>query len=73
MLDAEVQVHCTNNGRVVIGHILQYRHQDFIQVALNTVKVSLIYNKQFDEYVGSMSGLEMIIKTNELPKWQEYK
>lgn len=73
MLDAEVLVRCTNNGRSVTGHILQYRHHESIQVALNTVKVTLIYNKQFDEYVGSMSGLEMIIKSNELPKWQDYK
>lgn len=72
MIDAEVMVFCTNNGRSVAGHILAFKEEKFIQLAINTVKVTLNYNKQFKEYVGSMSGLEMIVKETDLPKWRDY-
>ena len=72
MIDAEVMVFCTNNGRSVAGHILTFKEEKFIQLAINTVKVTLNYNKQFKEYVGSMSGLEMIVKETDLPKWRDY-
>lgn len=69
MFDSEVSVYCTNNDRSVIGHILNYKLEAYIQVAINTVRVTFKYNSQFKEYVGSMSGLEMIIKNEDLPKW----
>jgi hypothetical protein len=38
-----------------------------MDVAINTVKVKLNYNKQFKQYVGSMAGLEWIVKESDLP------
>jgi hypothetical protein len=71
MIDAEISVYCTNNGRSVIGHVLTFKEDKYIQIAINTVKVTLNYNTQFKEYVGSMSGLEMIVKNTDLPKWRD--
>jgi hypothetical protein len=41
----------------------------FLEVALNTVKLRMTYMN--NAYVGSMAGLEFVIKEDQLPK--EYK
>jgi len=67
-MSEEVQVHCTDKGRNVAGHILNYNPGVFLDVAINTVKVKLSYDSTFDQYVGSMAGLEWVVKQDDLPK-----
>jgi hypothetical protein len=68
---SKVKVFCTDKDRYVDADILNIREKQFVEVAMNTVKVRLNYNKT--EYVGSMAGLEFILKEGELPKeFKEY-
>jgi len=68
----EITVTCTDNGKSVIGYILEYRPKNHLEVSLNTVKIYLQYRK--GTYVGSMSGMEFTVEENLLPKeHQEYQ
>jgi hypothetical protein len=68
---SKVKVYCTDKDRYVEADILNIREKQFVEVALNTVKVRLSYNK--GEYVGSMAGLEFVLKEDQLPKnFKEY-
>lgn len=70
MIDSEITVLCTNNNRSVMGHILTFKEGKFIQLAINTVKVSLNYNPQSKEYRGIMGGLELTVQDSDLPRWR---
>jgi hypothetical protein len=68
---SKVKIYCTDKERFVDAHILNVREGQFVEVAMNTVKVRLNYNK--NDYVGSMAGLEFVLKEDQLPKnFQEY-
>ena len=68
----EITVTCTDNGKSVIGYILEYRPKNHLEVSLNTVKIYLQYRK--GTYVGSMSGMEFTVEESLLPKeHQEYQ
>lgn len=68
---SKVKVYCTDKDRFVDADILNVREGQFVEVAMNTVKVRLNYIKK--EYVGSMAGLEFILKEDQLPKdFREY-
>ena len=68
----EITVTCTDNGKSVIGYILEYRPKDHLEISLNTVKIYLQYRK--GTYVGSMSGMEFTVEESLLPKeHQEYQ
>jgi hypothetical protein len=68
---SKIKVYCTDKDRFVDADILNVREGQFIEVAMNTVKVRLNYVKK--EYVGSMAGLEFILKEGQLPKdFREY-
>ena len=69
MIDAKVKIHCTDNGKDVEAHVLNYKAKAFLEVALNTVKLRMTYMN--NAYVGSMAGLEFVIKEDQLPR--EYK
>ena len=67
----EITITCTDNGKSVIGYILDFRPKNHLEVSLNTVKIHLRY--QNGVYVGSMSGMEFTVKEVDLPKeHQEY-
>lgn len=69
---SKIKVYCTDKSRFVDADILNIQEGRFVEVAMNTVKVRLNYNK--NDYVGSMAGLEFIIKEDELPKeFKEYQ
>jgi len=51
----------------VDGFVLNHNPGVFLDVAINTVKVKLSYDEQFNQYVGSMAGLEWIVKGDQLP------
>ena len=68
----EITVTCTDNGKSVIGYILEYRPKEHLEISLNTVKIYLQYRK--GTYVGSMSGMEFTVEESLLPKeHQEYQ
>lgn len=72
MIDKELTLTCTDNGKKVTAHVLSFKEQAFIDVAVNTVRIKLIYNR--GTYAGSMGGYEFSIKESQLPdSHKEYK
>jgi hypothetical protein len=72
MIDKEITLVCTDNGKKVQAHVLSFKENAFIDVAVNTVKIKLIYNR--GTYAGSMGGYEFSIKESQLPTtYKEYK
>jgi hypothetical protein len=61
-----VDVTCTDNGKKVIGYILNYRVKDQLEISLNTVKIRLQYKSGI--FVGSMAGMEFIVQEDALPR-----
>ncbi len=66
---SKIKVFCTDKDKFVDADILNYKSKAFLEVALNTVKVRMSYMN--NAYVGSMAGLEFVIKEDQLPR--EYK
>ena len=66
---SKVKLYCTDKERYVDADILNHKPKAFLEVALNTVKLRMTYMN--NAYVGSMAGLEFILKESELPR--EYK
>lgn len=52
-----VEVICTDNGKKVIGYILNYRVKDQLEISLNTVKIRMQY--KLGIFVGSMAGMKI--------------
>jgi hypothetical protein len=71
MIDAKIKIHCTDNGKDVEAHILNYRPQAFLEVAFQTVKLRMIYKENTKVFFGSLMGREFTIKEDELPKEQK--
>ena len=72
MIDEELTLTCTDNGKRVQAHVLSFNDKKFIDVAVNTVRIKLIYNR--GTYAGSLGGYEFSIKESALPKqYTEYK
>jgi len=60
-----VEVTCTDNGKKVIGYILNYRAKDQLEISLNTVKIRMQYKSGI--FVGSMAGMEFVVQEEVLP------
>jgi hypothetical protein len=72
MIDAKVKVHCTDKDQYVDAHVLNYKPQKLLEVAVNTVKLSMFYKN--GSFIGKMAGLEFTIKEDTLPKeHKEYR
>ena len=65
MIDKELTLTCIDNGKKVQCHVLAFKEKTSIDVAVNTVRIKLIYNK--GTYAGSLGGYEFSIKENQLP------
>ena len=61
-----VEVICTDNGKKVIGYILNYRIKDQLEISLNTVKIRMQYKSGV--FVGSMAGMEFVVQEDSLPR-----
>ena len=61
-----VEVTCTDNGKKVIGYILNYRVKDQLEISLNTVKIRMQYKSGI--FVGSMAGVEFVVQEDTLPR-----
>jgi hypothetical protein len=69
---SQVKLHCTDKGKDVEAHLLNYKPKAFAEVAINTVKLRMTYMN--NAYVGSMAGLEFVMKEDQLPKeFKEYQ
>lgn len=66
MIDKELTLICTDNGKKVQCHVLAFKEQAFMDVAVNTVRIKLTYNN--GTYAGSLGGYEFSIKESSLPK-----
>lgn len=72
MIDTELTLTCTDNGKKVQAHVLAFKEQAFIDVAVNTVRIKLMYNQ--GTYAGSLGGYEFSIKESLLPtSYKEFK
>lgn len=71
MIDAKIKIHCTDNGKDVDVHVLNYKPQKFLEVALQTVKLRMVYKENTRVFFGSLMGREFVVKEDSLPK--EYK
>ena len=61
-----VEVTCTDNGKKVIGYILNYRTRDQLEISLNTIKIRMQYKSGI--FVGSMAGMEFGVQEDTLPR-----
>lgn len=61
-----VEVTCTDNGKKVIGYILNYRVKDQLEISLNTVKIRMQYKSGI--FVGSMAGMEFVVQEDTFPR-----
>lgn len=61
-----VEVTCTDNGKRVIGYILNYRAKDQLEISLNTVKIRMQYKSGI--FVGSLAGMEFVVQEDTLPR-----
>ncbi len=61
-----VEVTCTDNGKKVIGYILNYRTRDQLEISLNTIKIRMQYKSGI--FVGSMAGMEFVVQEDTLPR-----
>lgn len=61
-----VEVTCTDNGKKVIGYILNYWVKDQLEISLNTVKIRMQYKSGI--FVGSMAGMEFVVQEDTLPR-----
>lgn len=58
----ETLVECTDNGKSITADVDRFQPGQFLSVIMNTVKVNLQYQGRFDQYVGSMGGMEFVSK-----------
>lgn len=65
--EMKVMLHCTDKGVDVEADVLNHKRGVFLETAMNTVKVRLVYQKQSKTYVGSMAGLEFTIREEKVP------
>jgi hypothetical protein len=61
-----VEVTCTDNGKRVIGYILNYRAKDQLEISLNTVKIRMQYKSGI--FVGYLAGMEFVVQEDTLPR-----
>lgn len=67
MIDAKVKIHCTDNGKDVEAHVLNYKPQAFLEVAFQTVKLRMVYKENTRVFFGTLMGREFVIKEDSLP------
>jgi hypothetical protein len=67
MSSDKIWLHCTDKGVKVEAYVLNHKPKMFLEAAVNTVKLRMTYMNK--AYVGSMAGLEFVIREEELPKY----
>lgn len=67
----KIQLHCTDKGVNIEADVLNHKRGVFLEAAVNTVKLRMNYMKQTKAYVGSMAGLEFVVREENVP--DEYR
>jgi hypothetical protein len=67
----KVMLHCTDKGVDVEAHVLNHKKGQFLEVAVNTVKLRMTYQNR--AYAGSMAGLEFVVREDDVPEEYSYK
>lgn len=67
MIDSKIELYCTDNDKIVEAHILRYKPKSLLEVAVQTVKLQMIYKENTKVFVGSLIGKEFVIKEDNLP------
>ena len=67
----KIILHCTDKGVDVEAHVLNHKKQQFLEVAINTVKLRMTFQNK--SYVGSMAGLEFVVREENVPEEYSYK
>lgn len=67
MIDSKVKARCTDNGKDVEVHVLNYKPKVFLEVALQTVKLRMVYKENTKVFFGTLMGREFVIKETDLP------
>lgn len=68
---SKIMLHCTDKGVDVEGDVLNHKKGQFLEVAVNTVKLRMSYQNR--AYVGSMAGLEFVVREENVPEEYIYK
>ena len=61
----KIVLHCTDKGVNVEAFMLNHKKGVFLEAAVNTVKLRMAYMN--NAYVGSMAGLEFVIREEDIP------
>lgn len=67
MIDTKVKIRCTDNGKDVEAHILNYKPKAFLEVAFQTVKIKMVYKENTRVFFGNLMGREFVITEDSLP------
>ncbi len=68
MIDSKIKIRCTDNNKDLDAHVLNYKSKAFLEVAVHTVKLRMIYKENTKVFVGNMLGKEFVIKEDMLPQ-----
>jgi hypothetical protein len=68
LIDVKIKLHCTDNGKDVDAHVLNYRPKALLEVAFQTLKIRMVYKENTRVFFGSIGGREFVIKEDDLPK-----
>lgn len=68
MIDSKIKIRCTDNNKDLDAHVLNYKPKAFLEVAVHTVKLRMIYKENTKVFVGNMLGKEFVIKEDMLPQ-----
>jgi hypothetical protein len=67
----KIILNCTDKGVNVEAFMLNHKKGVFLEAAMSNVKLRMTYMKQTKAYVGSMAGLEFVIRKENVP--EEYR
>jgi hypothetical protein len=67
----KIILNCTDKGVNVEAFMLNHKKGVFLEAAMSNVKLRMTYMKQTKAYVGSMAGLEFVIREENVP--EEYR
>lgn len=67
----KIMLHCTDKNVSVEADVLNHKRGIFLEAAINTIKLRMTYMNQTKVYVGSMAGLEFVIREENVP--DEYR
>ena len=66
MIDAKIKIHCTDNGKDLEVHVLNYKPKALLEVAFQTVKLKLVYKENTQVFFGNVGGREFVVREDSL-------